>query len=305
MQSTTDMPLNEVLVDSSERQRRRLRRACWFGFGLSLLVFVVVIGQPLVIRWRLQQHGWTFDTTARRMLPDWAPGWMDPWFERIEGARLRWAPLRVDDLELLRRAAPELLRIDLVETVASEPALAVLSQFPELSKLELREVRLDAVFLPHLKTIPKLEQLYFTNTTVRLDGMPHLAACRGLAALSLWMSTDDDLQSLSSLPRLQSLHLDESRITDDGIKELVEVCPNLEALNVFSASVTDASLGQLTRLRKLRSMQLNDMPITDQGIQQLGRCPALEYLWLQRTKVTELGVSELRMSHPRINANVY
>lgn len=304
MQSTTDMPLNEVLVDSGERQRRRLRRACWVGFGLSLLAFVVVLGQPLVIRWRLQQHGWTFDTTAHRMLPEWAPRWMDPWFGRFECARLQWAPLRVHDLELLRRIAPELQWIELVGTDATDPALAVLPQFPKLSILELQDVRLDSSGLRHLKTIPKLEVLHFRKTIVDHESILHVANCRGLAGLSLSNCTDDDLRSLSALPRLQDLNLIESRITNDGVKDLVGGCPNLESLNVFSAHITDAGLGELTRLTKLRSMILDDMPITDKGIQQLGRCPALGYLLLQSTKATASGVSELQSSHPRIQASV-
>jgi hypothetical protein len=293
-----------MLIESGERQRRRLRRACWVGFGLSLLAFVVVVGHPLSIRWRLQQHGWTFVTTARRMLPDWVPEWAAPWFGRYECARLHWAPLHVHDLELLRRLAPELRCIDLVATEMSEAALAVLPQFPELSILELQEVRLDSAGLRHLKTIPKLEVLQCIKSRVDHDAMPHVADCRGLTDLCLWDTTNDDLRCLSSLSRLRSLALIESQITDDGVKELVDGFPNLESLTVFSAPITDIGLGVLTRLRKLRSMTLDDMPITDEGIQQLGGCPALGYLLLQKTKVTASGVTELQTSHPRIKASV-
>lgn len=304
MQSTTEMTTTEVLIESSEQQRRRLRRACWIGFCLSFLAFVVVIGQPLVIRWRLQQHGWNFDSTARRMLPDWIPVWLDPWFGRFESARLDRAPLRIGDLEALRQIAPQLAWIEVVGTDVSEPGVAALSQFPELTRLEFYIVRLDSAGLHHLATTPKLEVLIFNQTQLDQDAMQEISTCHGVTRLTLTGITDQDVRHLSSLVRLQSLELIESRITNDGVKELVDGCPNLESLNVYSAPITDTGLGDLIRLKKLRSMILDDIPITDEGIQQLGGCPALDYLLLQRTKVKASGVSELQTSHPRIKASV-
>ena len=304
MQSTSEMTPTETLIENAKRQRRWLRRACWASFGLLLLAFVVVVGQPLAIRWRLQQHGWTFDTTARRMLPDWVPGWVDPWFGRFECARLYRAPLRVGDLEALRRIAPQLSWIEVVGTEVSEPALAAVSKFPELAILEFYVVRLDSAGLHHLAMTPKLEALIFNETQLDQEAMQDILACHGVTRLTLTGITDQDVRRLSPLPRLQVLELIYDRISDDGVKELVDRCPNLESLFIYSSRITDAGLGELPRLRKLRSMILDDMPITDKGIQQLGRCPALDDLLLQGTEVTEAGVSELRTSHPRIQASV-
>jgi hypothetical protein len=65
-------------------------------------------------------------------------------------------------------------------------------------------------------------------------------------------------------------------------------------------AITDAGLAHLKGLDQLWTLDLSDLPITDSGLEAIADLPALEALFLQRTRVQGRGLLKLK-SLPRLS----
>ena len=64
-------------------------------------------------------------------------------------------------------------------------------------------------------------------------------------------------------PTIKHLELSNSDITDNGIKKIVEYCPQIEILNVWGCkNITDKSLDYLRGLWKLKKLHLHGTKVT-------------------------------------------
>ena len=79
---------------------------------------------------------------------------------------------------------------------------------------------------------------------------------------------DSHLASVPRLPRLRSLVLANSRVSDDGLKILAG-CPRLEELEFGVACFSDAGLEHLHGLKRLRKVDIGVSRVTDAGIRRL------------------------------------
>jgi RNA polymerase sigma factor (sigma-70 family) len=123
---------------------------------------------------------------------------------------------------------------------------------------------------------------------------------RGVVAINLVATkvTDDDLNSLSIFPNLQTLHLHHTSIGDAGIANLKEV-KSLTTLDLFDTRVTDAGLQHLAEwMPHLEWLELYDTQITDAGLESLKGLKHLRRLDVRKTKVTGAGVEALHRSLP-------
>ncbi len=107
---------------------------------------------------------------------------------------------------------------------------------------------------------------------------------------------DDQLKELtaaSGMEKLDTLILDDTKVTDDGIKAL----PWLPGLRMFSASntqITDAGLAHLPKVGNLEHLRLDQARITDLGLQTIGKMKSLRKLSLWRCAVTDQGLLHLQ-----------
>ena len=77
---------------------------------------------------------------------------------------------------------------------------------------------------------------------------------------------DSSLNVLAKFPTIKELELSNSNITDNGIKKIVEFCPQLKALNIWGCTnVTDKSLIHLRGLWKLEKLHLSGTKVTWQA----------------------------------------
>ena len=77
---------------------------------------------------------------------------------------------------------------------------------------------------------------------------------------------DSSLNVLAKFPTIKELELSNSNITDNGIKKIVEFCPQLKRLNIWGCSnVTDKSLIHLRGLWKLEKLHLSGTKVTWQA----------------------------------------
>ena len=120
---------------------------------------------------------------------------------------------------------------------------------------------------------------------------------QGLGSLELlWLEnsdiTDAGLKNLRGLTKLRELNLRCTRVTDEGLEHLAGLT-NLEALYLDATQVTDAGLRHLESMKKLRSLGLSETQVTDAGLRDLQGLTTLELLYLDGTQVTDAGLEYL------------
>ncbi len=101
-----------------------------------------------------------------------------------------------------------------------------------------------------------------------------------------------DLALLSGLPKLDTLLLDNTPVTDDGMAFLARV-KDLQTLSLAGTPVTDNGLVHLTPRTGLWHLMLNKTSVTDAGLVHLSGLTNLRTLWLQETRLTDDGLAHL------------
>lgn len=96
------------------------------------------------------------------------------------------------------------------------------------------------------------------------------------------------------------LFLSGPRVTDEAMESVV-VLQKLELLDLSRSKVTDAGLKKLSALTNLKELSLEGCAITDVGLSELVSLTSLESLNIRRTTMTETGLSHL-VSLPRLRA---
>jgi hypothetical protein len=103
---------------------------------------------------------------------------------------------------------------------------------------------------------------------------------------------DDDCALLAGLPGLRAVNLTESKVTDEGLKQLSEVL-TLESLVLSGTEITDAGLQRISALVDLKELDLSLTLVSDDGLPRLTGLKALEELRLCATGVSEEGIVSL------------
>lgn len=84
----------------------------------------------------------------------------------------------------------------------------------------------------------------------------------------------------------------------DEVLEYVGHLSRLQSLDVTASTVTDAGMAHLDRLNRLQELTLAYTRVSDVSLPHLKRLTGLKYLDLWQTKVSELGLDELRQAIP-------
>lgn len=108
---------------------------------------------------------------------------------------------------------------------------------------------------------------------------------------------DEGLRQIGELTSLKSLDLMGTAITDDGLRHLRSL-GSLEELNLSRTEITAGGLVHLRDLPSLRSLSLYDTMIDDEAVAELSRLTGLRQLWLGRTRITEQGLVTLQQALP-------
>ncbi len=103
---------------------------------------------------------------------------------------------------------------------------------------------------------------------------------------------DEHLPLLKSFKNLKELWLDESGITDAGMKDLAQLV-TLTRLDLTGTYVGDAGLKEAAGLTNLTNLALGRTRITDAGLAELHMLKDLRLLSLGQTKITDRGVKDL------------
>ncbi len=113
---------------------------------------------------------------------------------------------------------------------------------------------------------------------------------------------DEDLQLLSAFPRLQTLELSGTAISDSGLKHLARL-KSLTYLGLIRTKITDAGLKELVGLQNLEGIRIGNTAITDAGLKDLAKLKNLKVVGLIGTQVTDAGLKEFGEALPDMQHN--
>ncbi len=127
------------------------------------------------------------------------------------------------------------------------------------------------------------------------NGLAQISELPRIRTLSLGNSqvTDAGLAYLEGLTQLNDLYLDRTQITDAGLPRLQNFT-QLRHLNLGGTHVTDSALAHLEGFGQLTGLNLSGTQITDAGLVHLRRLNQLQTLALMDTKVTDAGLVHLQ-----------
>ena len=123
---------------------------------------------------------------------------------------------------------PDLQRLSLSDTRVSNKGLALISNLIRLEWLFLNNTPVTDAGLTHLQRLTNLQRLTLDGTGVTDAGMVYLEGLSQLDLLSLNNTelTDAGLIHLS-LTKLVNLYVDDTKVTDKGIRDLYDALPDV------------------------------------------------------------------------------
>lgn len=143
-----------------------------------------------------------------------------------------------------------------------------------------------------------------------LQALAYLPSLRSVRLTACKFVSNEGLAPLAALPRLETLDVSWSQVSDAGLKASVARCVGLTSLNLTGlADVTDEGVAALLGLTRLRRLALCSTGIGDAALDYLTyytRFPEagatapggrgvhdLEWLELSNTRITDVGVGKL------------
>ncbi len=186
-------------------------------------------------------------TTARwlsDLLPDRFAELTPEALAQLEVLDLRGADITDADLARLQ-GLDNLKSINLRGTPITDAGLTQLSGLA-LTSLELRATEVTGLGLGQLPA-HSLEALHLTDTSIHGDDLLHMPPMPNLEVLKLnRLEVDDNhLELLASYPRLRHVELDSSKITDTGLRRLMELNPNVTRLEIRDTAVSKDCVEEL------------------------------------------------------------
>lgn len=223
---------------------------------------------------------------------------------------------------------PALEKLSLNFTRVTERGLSATYRSSKLKELSLKYTRVARFRDFKLKRLPELELLEFAGSRAGREELGRMLAARpslefargrscGLHAPGFaWQLAhahelaakdvrpiviaaegidvgDRELASLCGLPRLNTLCLPLTRVTDHGLTALLEFY-ELATLDLSGAAISDAGLAHLANLPKLTALDLAYTDVTTAGLIRLADFPALQIVSLDPSQITDEVISGLK-----------
>jgi len=231
-------------------------------------------------------------------------------------------------------ALSNLTHLAIGNTDIGDGDLALLKNFPKLSWLSLSGPKVTDAALPQLAKLTDLKDLAIEDTAITDAGVLELLEAMPTTAIShdpfdpqrqasRWFLmtggviklADGEVKSLKDLPRdaVSVIAVDLAEIGNiDHAKlgRVLEVCPELESINLSDTNVNDDAMAGLAKAAKLKALYLNNTSVTDKGLVQLAEATQLQLLDLRGTRITGSGfaalanlkeLQQLLLGHTRID----
>jgi Leucine-rich repeat (LRR) protein len=219
-------------------------------------------------------------------------------FRHLTSLRIITGPWMIS--QSVFEANPKLERLDVancqlrerdVDAIANLPNLKELSlsgdKMPagsatRVSRMQLKQLMLgqmaitDAAMV-NISRMSSLSTLDLSWCQFSSDSTLGLGQLQRLEFLSLSLTTvDDRLFVQSTFPRLETLKLGDTKVTDEGVKGIVRN-QGIVHLNLRKKQITDEGVKELIKLPKLVTLDLSETKITKQSLETLKAIPTLNF----------------------------
>lgn len=301
--SKKDLPTETTVSKSAAR-----RRAPWIVPAVVVSAVLIVGGLAGLI-WISGEKAKTIEKTATReeaIRQEVIANLSVP--SRIFGGRVSYeingrhteAELSDDDLSFLENKPVTMLGVAL--TSVGDEQMPLIGRMRSLRTLLMDMTEVTDEGLKYLAPL-RLTYLNVANNKIKGPGLKHINFER-LANLDIAKCKFDDsiLDLLPKSDALLSLSIADNKITDDGVRRIVQLFPKLQVLSLRSTSITDKGLTYAASLPNLRFFSIEHTAVSDAGIKHLYKLPLVE-LNLSGTKITAKGVADLKKHFPGIVAD--
>ena len=113
--------------------------------------------------------------------------------------------------------------------------------------------------------------------------------------------TNEDLLKLKPLSNnIAWLDIGGSQITDEGMIHLSEF-NNLERIHLENTAITDEGIKSLVSLKELAYLNLHGTNVSDKSLNPISQIESLKSVYIWNTNVTEEGISQLKDKRPNLN----
>lgn len=211
-----------------------------------------------------------------------------------------------------------LKHLNVYDSELSPLSITEIGKLTHLKSLTLNNVILDDTEFLKLGELKKLQSLQLSNTEVKtapfkfaarnaietldLDGtmildsdFEMLPECHTLVNLSLNGCEVGDKAAAycAKHPKLRSLDLSNTKLTNNGLMDVVKNCQELESLRINNTRIDNEGLAKIATLSELTNLELGQLAIDDTGIECLAVMANLTHLSISRTNVTDDGFAKL------------
>ncbi len=183
---------------------------------------------------------------------------------------------KLDDKDLTTIAGKKNLRLLEFTRVGpfTKAGLASLATLPKLEILRLSECNLDDDCMTELSKLKNLESLDIDyNKAVTDKGVESLLRNKSkIVSLSLKNVpvSDEAVKSVSKLPELKELHLNNTAISDKAMKYLAD--SKIQSLDIYGTKVSDIGLKYLGRNKSIKFICVSQCPlITKYGLRSFAQ----------------------------------
>jgi len=168
-----------------------------------------------------------------------------------------------DELKSAIQSAPRLTWLRLPEEY-KENDLEWLTDLERLKGLSLKGVKLrnrDLTWLAKFENLKWLELEFGAGNQLILPSLLELEVLR-MTGRGI---TDQLLPVAEQFPKLKSLDVDSSEVTDDGVAQIAKNCPRLVKLDLGWCFITYDCVASLAQLKALRYLYVNHTPLESQA----------------------------------------
>ncbi|WP_254512977.1 hypothetical protein [Anatilimnocola floriformis] len=264
--------------------------------ALLLLIFVLSLGMAWYANWRagkIREHAierrlielggdtresYRYDYYVQKHGP-WEPAWL-----------LATLPENCRSPVLSYSSATWSENNKRIESPLNDEVCGLIVQLPNLLRLELGPGS-DHDFTK-LRALPQLDRLTLCEAT-DADLSPFLNQ-RRLTELNLWKQpmTDLGLLLVSQNSDLRALELDDTGISDDGLRHLASL-RKLEVLSLSGTQITSVGMKHLMPLQRLEILDLEQTLVDDSAVPHLKKLKAIRSIRIGQTRCSSQGKEEL------------
>lgn len=96
---------------------------------------------------------------------------------------------------------------------------------------------------------------------------------------------------ISKMVQLKTLDLKDSVVKDDWLKHLVNL--PLKSINLNGTDITDKGIKEIVKIKTLKNLSIGQAVISDESLILISQHPNLNFLGLDRTRITDNGLKHL------------